>query len=201
MSRYTTSADYLNICKRWLVCVCVWRHQHWLSYLLDVVSGGVSQDSLPSQTHTDTQGNCYHGNGLCDKAPPPPHPWLCRRCMSAHTFCHSLFLLLYQQLVWSMLQYMGITVVSVACNGKLWPAEGDHSSPPSVDVLQITSMLWLCCGICCQHCFEHSRASSVCVPDKVYVNVIVCRGFVSVHVSLPIHAFLIWRLRIMFRYS
>lgn len=67
----------LLLCDWWISCmhrvtrlfVWVWQHQLSLSCLLDVVSGGVSQISLPAQIHTDTQGNCYHGNRLCDARP------------------------------------------------------------------------------------------------------------------------------------
>uniref|UniRef100_A0A8D3CEF4 TBC1 domain family member 5 n=1 Tax=Scophthalmus maximus TaxID=52904 RepID=A0A8D3CEF4_SCOMX len=35
----------------------------------DVVSGGASKVSLPAQTHTDTQGNCCHGNRFASSPP------------------------------------------------------------------------------------------------------------------------------------
>lgn len=64
-----------------VVCVDVCQHRLWLSCLLDVVSGGVSQVSLPTQIHTDTQGNCYHGYRLCD---PSPNNLFCPRLHHCH---------------------------------------------------------------------------------------------------------------------
>lgn len=87
----------LLLCDWWISCmhrvtrlfVWVWQHQLSLSCLLDVVSGGVSQISLPAQIHTDTQGNCYHGNRLCDARPRLSS--LVLACVAAIACLHTQF--------------------------------------------------------------------------------------------------------------